>query len=402
MNIEQRPYQITIVNKSLDCFANGIRSVMIESPTGSGKTCMGHLVAKRLQEAHPDLVVGWVAMRRNLLTQAASENVSLGINVENIHYVSMFDKNPEALFEAKAAGKKLLIVMDESQHDSASTMVELYTRLKPDFTLGLTATPFRSDNVKLCFEKTINDAGIHRLISDGFLSSYDHWNIEDWKPQTVADHYCRQPEVWGKSVVFFNKWEDCAEFTRLVNERSEEVIGILRDKRPDLSVGRGLVRAVRGDSGFAYRDKLLDDFRAGDVVVLANCMILTEGFDADDLETAFVRDSVKGPTMQMGGRALRPHPRWRKGGDERFRHKNIVQSVLTKWPMPRTAAANASLKWQSDSWRSMRLNPHIEQIGVHNCHVMASVRVEIHPWLQQRRGKEKKALPLWTRGQTEL
>ena len=42
------------------------RSVMIESPTGSGKSVMGLLVAKLLQSM-TGAKVGWVAMRRNLL-----------------------------------------------------------------------------------------------------------------------------------------------------------------------------------------------------------------------------------------------------------------------------------------------------------------------------------------------
>ena len=91
-----------------------LRSVLIESPTGSGKTCMGHLVAKTLQQHILDLVVGWVAIRRNLLSQAEHENEKLGINVENIHYVSMFDKEPPDLIAARRAGKKILIVCDEA------------------------------------------------------------------------------------------------------------------------------------------------------------------------------------------------------------------------------------------------------------------------------------------------
>jgi superfamily II DNA or RNA helicase len=386
--VEPRPYQRSIVGKAIGLYADAIKSIMVESPTGSGKTVMGHLIARVLQEKYPDLVVGWVAMRRNLLTQAAEENQQLGIGVRNIYYTSMFDKNPVALKQARAEGKPILIVLDESQHDSASSMVDIHNLVRPDFVLGLTATPFRTDNAKLCFDKTITDAGIHKLIGDGYLSSYNHWNIENWTPENVANHYCAEPDKWGKSVVFFNKWEDCARFTDLVRARQDGVMRILRDKRPDLSLGRSLIESVRGDSGFDYRDKLLDDFRTGDVAVLSNCMILTEGFDADDLETAFVRDSVKGPTMQMGGRALRPHPLWRKAGDTRFRYKNIVQSAKTHWPMTRTASPNLSYQWQASSWRSLKSNPHLDSIMMNCCYVMASVETKLPKYLLDRQLKK--------------
>ena len=116
-NIDPRPYQQRIVSKVvamlLGKYRNGsgeleqaLRSVLIESPTGSGKTCMGLWVAKTLQQYIPDLVVGWVAMRRNLLSQSAEENEKLGMDVKDIHFVSMFEKEPKELLNCRASGKE--------------------------------------------------------------------------------------------------------------------------------------------------------------------------------------------------------------------------------------------------------------------------------------------------------
>ena len=115
--VEPRPYQRRIVSKAVEMFCGRwknsrghvelpARSVMIESPTGSGKTVMALLACKALQDEYPELVIGWVAMRRNLLAQASRENTEKGINVQNIHFVSMFDKSPEALVAAKAEWKR--------------------------------------------------------------------------------------------------------------------------------------------------------------------------------------------------------------------------------------------------------------------------------------------------------
>jgi superfamily II DNA or RNA helicase len=50
--VQPRPYQQRIVAKAVDLFLKkGLRSVLIESPTGSGKTVMGLLVARALQDA---------------------------------------------------------------------------------------------------------------------------------------------------------------------------------------------------------------------------------------------------------------------------------------------------------------------------------------------------------------
>ena len=102
--VEPRPYQARIVRKTLDMFLGSLRngagevepaarSVMIESPTGSGKTVVGLLVARALQEL-AGVRVGWVAMRRNLLSQAEAENRDKGIGVDSIRFISMFEKDP--------------------------------------------------------------------------------------------------------------------------------------------------------------------------------------------------------------------------------------------------------------------------------------------------------------------
>src|ERR1700676_4666986 len=88
--VQPRCYQERIVRKAVDLFATqGLRSILIDSPTGSGKTVMALLIARAMQE-QLNLRIGWVAMRRYLLAQAEAENERLKINA-NMEYISMFD-----------------------------------------------------------------------------------------------------------------------------------------------------------------------------------------------------------------------------------------------------------------------------------------------------------------------
>ena len=112
------------------------RSVLIESPTGSGKTVMGLLAARLLQDRH-GLRAGWAAMRRNLLTQTAAENAAKRLGVEPLHLISMFDRDPPREVD--------LLIVDEAQHDAASSMAHLHNVIRPRYIIGLTATPFRVD-----------------------------------------------------------------------------------------------------------------------------------------------------------------------------------------------------------------------------------------------------------------
>ncbi len=356
-NIEPRPYQARIVDKVVAMlegrYTNGLgnlepaaRSAMIESPTGSGKTVMGLLTAKLLQERH-GVRVGWVAMRRNLLTQTAAENIEQGIDVAPIEFVSMFEKNPPSDID--------LLIVDEAQHDAASSMAFLHNRIRPRWILGLTATPFRADRVKLCFDKVIKDAGIHQLIQDGYLAKYHHFTIPAFDVDTVADFYLREPQRWGKTIVFFRKLAECHEFAQRLHDHGASC------------------ETVTGSSD---REAQIERFRDGKTDVLVNCMVLTEGFDCPDLQTVFCRDSAKGPTMQMCGRAFRKHPG--------VPFKQVIQSKLTRYPFTKMATAQQQHLWQEDEWRSLTVNPMINVANSRARMAIANTDVEIPLYIRRR------------------
>jgi len=369
--VQPRPYQARIVRDAIAHLtgryvdsggpgssgpaAPAARSVLIESPTGSGKTVMGLLIAKLLQEEF-GVRVGWAAMRRNLLTQTAAENASKRIEVEPLLTVSMFDKNPPPGIE--------LLVVDEAQHDAAASMAHLHNTLRPRWILGLTATPFRTDKMKLCFDRVLRDAGIHQLIADGFLSRYDHFSIPAHTPAGVAETYLRTPERWGKSIAFFRTRAECAELEARLKE------------------GGASCETVTGDSD---REAQLARFQSGETTVLVNCMVLTEGFDSPDLQTVFCRDSAKGPTVQMCGRAFRIHPD--------LPVKQIVQSRETKWPFTRIAGARRQYLWEPGvgsgddaghgdgwedrGWRSLTANPRINRVSARTRLAIAKTDVRL-------------------------
>jgi superfamily II DNA or RNA helicase len=339
-----------------------VDSVMIESPTGSGKTIMALLGCKTLQYDIPDLCVVWVAMRRNLLAQAAAENKAKGINVENIHFVSMFDKFPEDVVAERSAGKPILLVCDEAQHDAASSMAHLHNLIEPNWVLGMTATPFRTDNMKLCFQKVVKDAGIHQLIQEGYLSQYHHYQIPDWRPETVATHYLMDPKHWGKSAFYFKDLTLCLEFQQRMLQAGVDCEFV---------------------SGSSDRETQMTRFEKpvseGGCDVLVNCMVLTEGWDYPALQTAWVRDSRKGPTMQMGGRVFRLH--------DDLPVKQMVQSGDTKWPFVKTAMPLMQYVWQGDDWKSLQVNPRLNQINQNARIAIATTDVELPEFIKKERGR---------------
>src|SRR6185369_2007308 len=215
-----------------------------------------------------------------------------------------------------------------------ASMVHIHKATKCKWILGLSATPYRTDKVGLCFQKQISDVGIHQLIREGYLSNYEHFTIQDFDPRTVGEHFLMDPKRWGKSVVYFRTEEECRELQ-------------------DILIDGGITCDVV--TGKTDRDTQLLKFQEGETQVVVNMLLLTEGFDSPDLKTVFVRDSSMGPTIQMGGRVFRTH--------KTLPMKNMVQSKNTKYPFQREAGPKNQYLWQSNQWRSIQVNENLDQIA---------------------------------------
>ena len=362
MPAEKRDYQIRLVDKTEALYGKGLKSVLINSPTGSGKSYIGLTIAKHLQTQH-NIGIAWVALRRNLLKQIHKENEKLGVGVD-LTTLSMFNRNPPT---HDAWGRRIgMIVLDESQHDPAGSMSNIYNIIRPKFILGLTATPFRTDRMRLSFEKIIRDIGIHQLIQMGYLSQYHQFTIPKWTVDEVVACYLREPERWGKSVFYWFAQEDAIECT----ER--------------LRAGGVRVELVTGSTD---RDSQLAAFESGEVRCLVNMQILTEGFDSPSLKTVFVRDSQRGPTIQMAGRVFRKYPG--------IQFKQVVQSVLTHWPIQRTAAPAHASVWMPDEqeWRSYAQSEAIEQVSRRVCFTLAHTKTSMPTYIAKKMEKKVRRRP---------
>ena len=351
--IEVRDYQTRIVQRTLDSIRDGHRHVLIEAATGAGKTVMGHLVAKQLHELY-GWRTGWTAMRTHLLHQAREDNQRL-IGFQHIDYFSTFDATPPDAID--------VLVDDEAQHSASETSADLYNKIKPKIVIGLSATPFRVDRMKLCFSTVIRDAGIRALIDGGWLAPFHHFTFPDqWTPENVAATYLRDRERWGKSVIFFLNLLQCFECAVLLaaNGVRCEVV-----------------------SGSSNQSAQIEAFEEGRVDVLLNVVVLTEGFNSPTLKTVFVRPGSKGPTMQMVGRALRRHP------DKPF--AQVVQNSATDWPFIKIASAERRFVYEGDDWRCREVvTERVDTAQVNAMLAVCSVDVKLPRHLLYKRGNKRR------------
>ena len=253
------------------------------------------------------------------------------------------------------AGKKeVFLVVDEAHHSTAKTYRRVIDFVKEKVEhvklIGLTATPFRTaeneqgllariykDGVSGGRSKK-NDIGIaykvdlKELINRQILS-HPHFetyytdeeygkdlglealesiqNLDTLSPELsqsiaesgprnklIVDTYLKKADEYGQTIVFAVSVNHAIALAKLFNKagiKAEYVVSSIKD------MGTGATISAKEN------DRKLEAFRSGDVEVLVNVNILTEGVDLPMTKTVFLaRPTVSTILMtQMIGRALR-------------------------------------------------------------------------------------------------
>ena len=171
----------------------------------------------------------------------------------------------------------------------------------------------------------------------------------------------KDPDRWGKSIMFFLTIKEAKAAAKILRENGFSV------------------ETVVGTS--PNRMQILEDFENNKYQILTNVYVLTEGFNMPDLKTVFVRDSSKGPTIQMAGRVLRIHPD--------LDHVNIVQSLNTKWMFTKTAKPIAKFVLKDGKWKSIGSNDLIDKIQKKITQKLINTRVSLPEFILQR-GKKRR------------
>jgi len=219
-----------------------------------------------------------------------------------------------------------LVIVDEAHHLGSSEYSEILERLKPTRLVGLTATPWRSDNVRIedWIGRPSYTMGIKEGLANGYLSNVDYKIYIDginWKyVADVSEH--------GYTVNELNRH-------LLIPTRDEEAVRVIRQAFDDNDRSRGIVfspsqeharrfaselrrfgfsaRALVSDNdteniSHIDRYRTLSEFAAGDIELLCTVDIFNEGIDVPDVDlVVFMRVThSRRIFVQQLGRGLRP------------------------------------------------------------------------------------------------
>lgn len=297
-------------------------------PTGGGKTVTAiSFIVDAINNGKIDSCL-WVVHREELCNQAVKTFNDFGIDA---HKWTAKEKSTSNVTVCMLQSTRNitrsrkhfdLIVVDEAHHFSAeeedyeNTYVKLIKKINHKYLLGLTATPTRLDNKALNFDKVVYSTTFYDMVQQGYLAKPNYHEIrteryfqlsggskndftqkslgcldDDERNEKIAEEWAKNKDKFGKTIVFCVSVEHCYNLMD-------------KFKQYDSNVSTAV---VTGKTDKFNRDTIVKAFDEGDIDVLFNCQVFTEGFDSPTIETVIVARPTMSESlfMQMIGRGSR-------------------------------------------------------------------------------------------------
>ena len=326
-----RDYQIEICEKVNEAFGKH-RSVMMQMPTGTGKTVVLASLVKQYLNRDADCAVLIVAHRIELIEQTGAFLSHFGIDYGVIaggKWPAVFKRVMVASVQTLSKNLDIdlapsLVVIDEAHHTLAKTYQMLWTAWPEAKFLGLTATPYRmsGDGFTDLFEVLVDSWSVKQFIADGWLSPYDYYSIRpdseeqqeiDSLKKRGADGDFQMKELREKLDVRPSIERLFESFERFAFDKKGIIYAI------DIAHAEHIAEYYRlqGVNAVAISSKTPAKERAevirtfkdeNSIQILVSVDLFSEGFDCPDVE--FIQ--MARPTLslakylQMVGRGLRP------------------------------------------------------------------------------------------------
>jgi superfamily II DNA or RNA helicase len=322
-----RSYQTKVIEDFDREIAAGKKRIIGVAPTGSGKTVIASAIIKSFTERRRGVLV--VAHRREIIQQTSDKLHANGI----AHGIILAGAQPRPLEFVQVASIQTLwaravqresiefpqaelLVIDEAHHCPARTYRKIVDAYPDAIVLGLTATPCRGDGRGLgsIFQTIIECPQVAELIEQGYLVRtrvYAPVNPDLRGVRTVAGDYVEdqlaarmdRPQLIGDIVTHWHRYGERRKTVAFAVNVAHSVH--LRDE----FIKSG-VRAEHIDGGTPKpeRDASLARLASGEIELITNCMVLTEGWDMPEVGCAILARPTKkmGLYRQMIGRVLRP------------------------------------------------------------------------------------------------
>lgn len=337
--IKLRDYQLAAVDGVFEKWNAGARAVIGVAATGSGKTQIASEIIRRNLPGRSLVLVH----REELVRQAVNRLQQFGVDceiekAELIASTSLWNRTPavvatiQTLISGKHGNKRMqrfnpkdfsCIWLDECHHVAAASWMKTLRYFldgNPNLKIfGCTATPDRADNLALSvvFEDVAFDIEITDLIQRGYLVDIDQRVVEI---QSLDLSGCRTTagDLNGRDLAEVMEFEKTllgiADATLKVCGKKRTIIFAASVKQAERMAEifnrhkQGIADCVFGHTKPEKRSEIFNKFSSGELQILVNVGVATEGVDVPGVEAVVMARPTKSRALyaQCIGRGTRP------------------------------------------------------------------------------------------------
>jgi superfamily II DNA or RNA helicase len=332
-----RAYQSEALTAVRDAYRAGKRRVIVSLPTGSGKTVVFAHFPRFLKMKKRLLVL---AHREELLQQARDKfrsiDPELKVEIEQATSHAAADAkvviaSVPTLARSSARLSRLqpdefsIVVVDEAHHAVAPSYRRIFDHfglLEPSvsrYLIGFTATPRRGDKQGLgeVFEEVCYARDMREMIAERYLCPITGWrvdtdlsldNVKVRHGDFIESQLARVVNMPLRNSLLVKAYRDFAPGRRAI----VFCVDVAHAKDVHRAFAEAGIRAapVWGELSRDQRRSTLAAFSAGEIDVVTNCNVLTEGFDEPRVDCVIMARPTKSKLLyaQMVGRGTRLDP----------------------------------------------------------------------------------------------
>lgn len=311
--MQLRPYQDELVEQVRAAWRSGYRAPCIVLGCGGGKSCIVAEIARRT--TYNGKRVLFLVHRRELVDQITATFAFWGVLMD-LCSVQMVQTVTRRL---KRIPKPALIITDENHHSLAASYQRIYEHFPDVPRVGVTATPVRlnGDGLGDVNDTLIIGKSTKWLIQNSFLAPYDYYapSVADLTGlHTRMGEYVKADIE--KAMIHNTVFGDVIRYYKELANGKQAVCYCASVKHSKATAAAfreaGIFAAhIDGDTPASERARIVAAFRAGDVRILCNVDLISEGFDVPDCECAILLRPTHSLTLyiQQSMRCMR----YRKG-----------------------------------------------------------------------------------------
>jgi superfamily II DNA or RNA helicase len=309
---ELRPYQTDLIKSLKQAYRDGYKSPCIVLGCGGGKSVIVADIAKKTTQKGNHVL--FIVHRQELCDQIRETFEWWGVNMD-LCRIGMVQTITRRLAKIKPP---TLIITDENHHSLANSYKRIYDYFPNAHRVGVTATPVRLNGGGLgdVNDKLIIGVSTKWLIDNSYLAPFDYF------APTITDltglHTQRGEFVAEEVVSKLNKaaiYGDVINHYRQLSDGKQAICycaSIEHSKNMAAQFNTaGIASAhIDGETLRSERNRIVSQFRSGEIKILCNVDLISEGFDVPDCNTAILLRPTKSLTLyiQQSMRCMRFKP----------------------------------------------------------------------------------------------